>query len=149
MAPDGLFVAPAQVPPGGVVRVRASSVADPGLSAEVAIAIDPVPAVVPATGALPTARRSVAPLSRPTVTRNRRIIVLRTVPRVSGTLKVAAIRGGVSVARCRVTAIAGRRATCKLRRPARLATARVRISVSLSAVDGTRAGARLSAAPRG
>lgn len=150
VAPDGLFVAPAQVPPGGVVRVRASSVADPNLTAEAAIAIDPVPAVVPATGQLPpTSRATVAPLSRPTVTRNRRTIVLRTVPRVSGTLRVAAIRGGKAVARCRVPAVAGRRATCKLRLPARLAGARVRITVGLSAVDGTRATARLTSRPRG
>jgi Lysyl oxidase len=147
--PDGLFTAPPQVPPGGVVRVRATSVTDPAATAEVAIAIDPVPAAVPAVGSLPTGTTTArARLSRPSVTRSGRTIVVRTVPGSSGTLKAAAIRRGKAVARCRVKAVSGRRAVCRLKLPVRFAGATVRVAITLAATDGTRATARLNSRPR-
>jgi len=154
VSPDGLYVAPAQVPPGGAATVQAASIAQPGAAAGVTIAIDPVPAPRPAVGRLPGGSIGAAPasaaavrggLARSTIKRDRRTILLRTVPLSSGRLNVAAIRGGEALARCRLDVAARRRATCLMKVPPRFAELPVRVGLGLNGVDGTRATARLIA----
>ncbi|WP_217914916.1 lysyl oxidase family protein [Miltoncostaea marina] len=151
ISPGGLYVAPATPPAGGTATIRATSADDPSVSAQVQIAIAPVPPKVGAPG-LPTGGAAVAGgnglLVRPSVTRRGRIIAVRTTARVDGRLVVSAIRNGRAVARCRVGARAGRRVACKLVLPRRLARSTVRVAVGLKGTGGRRASVRLLARPR-
>jgi hypothetical protein len=140
---DGLYVAPAQVPPGGAARVRAAGAADPSAFAEVRIAIDPVPPVVPARGGLggtpgAGAAGGRALLGAPSTRRRGRIIVVRTLALASGRLSVVAIRHGRGRAKCRVTTVAGRRAACRLKLPRGFARTPVRLVLRMTAAGGAR-----------
>jgi len=163
ITPQGLYVAPAAPPPGGVASVRATSVADPNAFAQAEIAIIPVPPPTPAPGGpgtgpvvpaseagLPssvTAAMIRGALGKPLLKRDRRTIVVRIFPRASGRLAISAVRGRRAVATCRVAARTGRKATCLLRLPKRFAGKPVRIVVALKAADGTRASRRAMSPP--
>ncbi|WP_217914910.1 hypothetical protein [Miltoncostaea marina] len=86
-------------------------------------------------------------LTRPSITRGGRTLVVRTVPGLDGTVSVVAASGGRAVARCSARGRAGARLICVLRAPARLADAPLRIVVTLAAGDGRSAVARAVSAP--
>ena len=144
VTPAGLFVAPATPPPGGSVTVRATSAANPAISAQATIAIAappiPVPAPLPGGGGV-AGGGAVGPtgkLTTPKLARNGRSIVVRTTPRVKGTLTITAIRAGKRLARCSLAAKPGKKVTCLLRVAPRFRLLPVRVAVGLKAADGTR-----------
>ena len=150
---SGLYVAPAAPPPGGRATIRATSTGSPGTFAEVTIPITPAAAPVPAPAspgsgpAIAATRRGLPAgvvsarlaggLGGPVLKRHRRTIVVRVGVRKRGVVRVAAVRGGKVVARCKVRGVPGRRAVCKLRVPARFAKKPVRIIVGLRTSTGT------------
>jgi hypothetical protein len=153
ISPGGLYVAPAAVPPAGLVRIRATSSALPGVYAEVAIRIAPVPPRVPAADPFtpttpPKGSKPLPALSAPRLARIPHALLVQVVPRKAGRITFTAKLGKRRIGGCRVNAPAGRRITCRipLRRGVRAKA--VRVYVELKALDGTRLtrGARL---PRG
>ena len=155
ISPSGLYVAPATPPAGNVAVIRATSSSDPGLSADVSVTITATPPKVGAPGVPGSGPNGTTAgagsnglLIRPTITRRGRIIAVRTTARVDGRLAISAIRGGRAVARCRVTAKAGRSVACVVRLPKRLSRSTVRIAVGLKAADGQKAVVRAIARPR-
>ena len=146
---NGLYVAPGTPPAGGAATIRATSVAAPDVFAEVTIGISAIPVPIPTMGGTTAGAGSNGLLIRPTITRRGRIIAVRTTARVDGRLAISAIRGGRAVARCRITAKAGRSAACVVRLPKRLSRSTVRIAVGLKAADGQKAAVRTLATPRG
>lgn len=153
ITPAGLFVAPATPPPGGAATIRATSIASPGAFAQVTLPIcaAPVPVPAPATpgsgpaipataGGLPAgvaSARLAGGLGAPSLKRHRRTIVVRVGVGENGIVRVAAVRGGTVVARCRVRGVTRSRAVCAVRLPARFATKPVRIVVGPKAAQGT------------
>jgi hypothetical protein len=129
---SGLFTAPAAVPPGGTVTVRAASTAAPGAAAEVVLAIVPAPVPVAAPG-----RAGVTALRRSlTLTRSGRILVVRVTPPRLGRLAMVAVRGRAPLASCVRPAARARRTACALRLPARVTGLPVRVIVRLRSGAG-------------
>jgi hypothetical protein len=154
VSPTGLLKAPATVPSGGSITVRATSVAAPAASAQASIDIEAPPAPQPAPRtpgsgpSIPGAPGSTVAgdnrLYRGTsVKRHGRTILIRTTAIAGGRSSIAAIRGGKVVARCTISRKTAGRITCKLVVPKRFAHRPVRIVLGLKTTEGVRYTARL------
>jgi hypothetical protein len=155
ISPTGVLVAPASVPAGGTITVRATSNAAPATFAEVTIPVHPAP--VPRPASLPSGSGAGAPgvggVAKPAgddrlyqgtrITRHRRTIVVRATAMAGGRSSIAAIRGGKVVARCTINRKTAGRITCKLVVPKRFARTPVRVVLGLRTTEGVRYTARL------
>lgn len=110
----GLYTAPAAVPAGGQVTVRATSVSVPAVSAQTTIAIR---AAARATGQpLPVGGKRVGTLKKPLVARLGGRVVVRLAPPRSGRLTITMLRGKKRVGACVFPkAVVGRGVVCYIR----------------------------------
>ena len=136
---DGVFTAPAQVPPGGTATVRAATPS--GLRAETRMTVEPAPAVKPA----PSPPRGTGVL-RLSVRRAGGRIVVAVAPRRSGRLRLTVLTRGRKVSGCRLRVVARRSYACRLPAPRRGRPAR--IVASLRARNGRLLQQRLRVAAR-
>ena len=153
ITPAGLYTAPAAVPPGGSVTIRADGTYGGFAEVEVAVAKpkepdpapepppppppddpppggdppEPPPVVVTPPSVLPPL------LSIPQVALNGRRAYVKTVPGRPGTVETKALVGKRRIALCRTTVPAGRGAVCKLWVPRRYRLAAVTVVVKLRA----------------
>jgi hypothetical protein len=126
---SGLYAAPAAPPAGGSVTIRATSTADPTAFAETTIAVTPPPAQVPAP--LIQGSAGFRALTKPTVTRRGRTIVVKVLPLAKGRINIAALRGKAPRASCTTATVPNKRVACTLTLPARFARATVKVRVVL------------------
>ena len=98
ITPGGLYTAPARVPAGGTVSVRASSTASPGAAAQAPIAIvaAPVPRPAPSPPRTVSTTKRLPALGHLVVARRGRALLVRAVPGKAGVFRVQA-RAGASV----------------------------------------------------
>jgi hypothetical protein len=116
---DGLYVAPATVPPSGSVIVRAIS--DSGAEDDVAIEILPAPEPEPAPTADPPGGYPVRafakkqnPLSAPRVERNGKLLVVSLHTRRAGVVRVVVKSGKRRIGWCRIKTPKGGNLTCRI-----------------------------------
>lgn len=127
VTPEGVFTAPAEVPPGEAATVRARAAS--GLAAEVRMTVwapaaaAPAPSPGPGTGVLRLSARRAGGR-----------IVVAVVPRRPGRLRMTVLSRGRRVSGCRRRVLAGRSYACSVRAPRHGAAAR--IVASLRARDG-------------
>lgn len=130
----GRYVAPAAVPAGGTVIVRATSDELPSVRAEVRIRIG---AALPG-GPAPSPAADLPPgvlLGRPGIVRIKGTHIATVRVAVRGGLVITAERGGRRLAGCSTGVLAGQSVTCRMR----IADTRgVRIVARLRAADGRR-----------
>ena len=149
----GLLKAPATVPAGGTVVVRATSTAAPTAFAEVAIKVQaaatPRPApLTPGSGpSIPGAPGVVTSDNRlytgTSLKRRGHTILVRSTAMAGGTSNIAAIRGGRVVARCTITKKVAGKVACKLVLPVRFTGKPVRVVLGLKTTEGVRYTTRL------
>jgi hypothetical protein len=132
ITPAGLYTAPAAVPSGGAVTIRAASVASPGAAAEGRIAIVAPPAARPApSGLRPAAAKRLPALGRLTVIKRGRALVARVVPGRSGRVTIGARVGRKALGGCSLRGPAGRPMSCRIPLPKTVKAANVRFKVTL------------------
>ena len=130
VSPTGVYAAPAAVPAGGTVTVRAALASNPGVFADVVITITtpPTPQAQPLPFTPPVATTTGGPTTttttttalrlRPGVTRIGSRVVVRIVPPANGRLAVSVFQGKKRVKACLFTkAVRGRAAVCYVRSP--------------------------------
>ena len=132
----GLYVAPAAPPAGGSATIRATSTANPAVYSEATIAITAPPAQVPAP--LVQGSAGFSALTKPTITRHGRTIVVKVLPLAKGRINIAALRAKLPRASCTTATVANTRVTCTLRLPVRLAHATMRVRVVLRPAGSVR-----------
>lgn len=153
---EGLFAAPAAVPPGGTVVVRATSTASPEAFAEATVTITPPPERIPAPN--PPVKPPAPPpppgpgpkppttgpiliqggIDVPTTRLTRTALFVRVVPRKAGVATVTVITGSRRLGRCSTLASKGRAIVCRVTIPKRMARSGFRIVAELKAQDGSR-----------
>ncbi len=152
VSPTGVYAAPAAVPAGGTVTVRAALASNPGVFADVVITITtpPTPQAQPLPFTPPVATTTGGPRTttttktttalrlRPGVTRIGSRVVVRIVPPANGRLAVSVFQGKKRVKACLFTkAVRGRAAVCYVRSPRALRGVRVATSLKVRGTTRT------------
>ncbi len=130
--PGGLYRAPGAPPAAGAVTIAAHSAGGAADERRVRIipAPKPQPAPLPAADRLPVKSR--ARLTRPRVLRVGRRLIMSTVPRRSGVVRLRAYSGRRALGSCTTLTPGRRRFTCRLRiKRAVRVTARIGVVASL------------------
>ena len=145
----GLYRAPAAVPAGGAVMVRADSVTSPGTAAEAPIAIvaPAPPRAAPSSPAGAKRKKRLPVLARPTVSHRGKAIVTRVVPGRAGSVSVGARAGTRRLGGCALRGPAGRPMTCRVALPHGIRAGAVVVRVTLR-VGGKVVAARGARLPR-
>lgn len=159
---DGLYTAPAAPPPGGVVRVRATSAEEPAAYDEVAIRIEappapkpapspPIPEVLAAGAAGPgagSARPAARVLTKPAIRRKGRVVLASVRSTKAGRVAITGVAGKRHRLRtCVAGASAGRVVTCRMKLGKKVKLRSVRVIAVLKAADGTRKSTRARVVP--
>jgi len=132
ITPAGLYTAPAAVPPGGAVTIRAASVASPGAAAEAPIGIVAPAAPRPApSGLRPAAKKRLPVLGRVSVIKRGRVLVARVVPGRAGRVTIGARAGKKALGGCALRGPAGRPMSCRIALPRAVKAADVRFTATL------------------
>ena len=138
ISPSGLFVAPSTPPPGGTLRVRATSTADPSVTAEAVIAVTPAPPPQPAPlpGPTPVATgvASTKLLSRLTVGHvgNRVVVGTVTTGPKAGRIDVIVSLENRVLGRCGARVGARKTVSCRIVLAQAYPLTKVRFTVKLS-----------------
>jgi hypothetical protein len=150
---SGLFTAPSSPPLDGLVTVRATSTAVPGLVAQVTIAISPAPVQTPAPlppPATPTATTTVTKwLSRLTLARagGRTLVATLTTGPRAGRVIVTMTSGTAVIGRCGARVTAHRTVSCRIIVRRGIALSSVRATATLAFGGRVAAVRRSGAAP--
>jgi len=162
ITPDGVYTAPATPPPGGLVRVRATSAEERAAYDEVAIRIEappapkpapspPIPEVLAAGAAGPgagSARPAARVLTTPAIRRKGRVVYASVRTAKAGRVVITGVAGKRRyLRRCVAGATAGRVVTCRMKLGKAVAPRSVRVIAVLKAADGTRASTRARVVP--
>jgi hypothetical protein len=134
---SGLYVAPAQPPPGSVATIRAET--DSGAYAEtpITIAVPPTPQPAPTPAAINKLGKSL--LARPSIARSGDMLVIGVTAARAGVIRISLFKRGSALGFCKTRAPAHQVVTCRVRLKPGTRARGARIVVSL------RSGGRLLA----